>query len=277
MNVLLGHSQKDRKMHCSDGDSVYITGSVHNELVRLLGIDAPEVRGLNLDKLEESKFLYVLDDNLLEYLTPKLTRKSIKIHKELGFKAKEYLEEILDENLTVTFGREVFDRYGRALVYLGDNQEMYNVTLVQSGLAIPYFIFPNAVPLTEEGEYTFDHIETMQKAAAYAQEKTLGIWRVIDDILIPMELRYLTRRELPEKYCVDLGTGVLYPPEMYYRVPIINRLFFYPKDVALAVCMGFQPVRECDSWLHKIWRGLHPESRRRREGPEIPGEILKGT
>jgi hypothetical protein len=159
------------------------------------------------------------------------------------------------------------------LVYLGDGHKMYNVTLVQSGLAIPYFIFPNAVPVTEEGEYTYEHIETMQKAAAYAQENTLGIWEVIDDILIPMELRYLTRREVPEKYCADLETGVLYPPEMYYRVPVVNRLFFYPKDVALAVCMGFNPVRECDSWLHKIWRGLHPGSKRRREGPEIPKHL----
>jgi hypothetical protein len=97
--------------------------------VRLLGIDAPEVRGLDLDKLEESKFLYVLDDNLLEYLTPKLTRKSIETHKKLGFKARDYLESILDENLTVTFGREVFDRYGRPLVFLGDGHKMYNVTL----------------------------------------------------------------------------------------------------------------------------------------------------
>jgi hypothetical protein len=55
-------------------------------------------------------------------LTPKLTRKSIEIHKKLGFKGREYLENILDENLEVTFGREVFDRYGRPLVYLGDGQ-----------------------------------------------------------------------------------------------------------------------------------------------------------
>lgn len=66
-------------------------------------------------------------DNLLEYLTPKLTRKSIETHKNLGFKACEYLESILDENLTVTFGRETFDQYGGPLVYLGDGQEMYTV------------------------------------------------------------------------------------------------------------------------------------------------------
>jgi endonuclease YncB( thermonuclease family) len=85
--------------------------------------------------LSKSKILIL---KLREYLTPKLTRKSIETHKNLGFKAREYLEKILDENLTVTFGREVFDRYGRPLVYLGDGHKMYNVTLIQSGLAIPY-------------------------------------------------------------------------------------------------------------------------------------------
>ncbi|MGD2249716.1 MAG: thermonuclease family protein [Candidatus Methanofastidiosia archaeon] len=269
MNVLLGHSQKDRKKHCADGDSVYITGSFCNELVRLVGIDALETRGLDLDKLEESMAFYVLDDKLLKYLRPKLTEESIETHKQLGFKAKEYLESILAENLRVSFGEEVFDRYGRALVYVGDGQEVYNVTLVKEGLAIPYFIFPNAVPLTDEGEYSFDHIKTMQKVTTCAQEKKLGIWKVLDDILIPMELRYLTRREPPEKYCADLQTGVLYPPQMYYTVALVDRLFFYPKDVILAVCMGFNPVAECDSWLHKIWRGLHPE-RVLRERPEIP-------
>jgi endonuclease YncB( thermonuclease family) len=268
MNVLLGHSVHDRTKHCADGDSVYITGSVHNELVRLVGIDALETRGLDLDKLEESGFLHVLDDSLSEYLKPKLTEESIEIHKRLGFKAKEYLESILAENVRVSFGEEVFDRYGRALVYLGDGQEVYNVSMVKEGLAIPYFIFPNAVPLTEEGEYTFDHIEKMQEVTKYAQEKNLGIWGVIDDILLPMELRYLTRRGLPEKFCADLQTGVLYPPEKYYIVALVDRLFFYPKDVVLAVCMGFKPVRECDSWLHKIWRGVHPEPVH-RERPEI--------
>ncbi|MGD2250696.1 MAG: hypothetical protein PVF58_20050 [Candidatus Methanofastidiosia archaeon] len=62
--------------------------------------------------------------------------------------------------------------------------------------------------------------------------------------------------------------------DKYYMAPIMNRLFFYPQDVALAVCMGFNPVRGCDSWLHKIWRGLHPESRK-KEKAEIPGKVLK--
>jgi hypothetical protein len=72
--------------------------------VRLLGIDALETRGLNLDKLEKSKFLYVLDDNLVEYLKPKLTEKSIETHNRLGFKAKDFLESILFENVKVSFG-----------------------------------------------------------------------------------------------------------------------------------------------------------------------------
>jgi endonuclease YncB( thermonuclease family) len=118
MYVLLGYNSHNPDVHCSDGDSVYITGSAHNELVRLLGIDAFEVRGLNLEKLEECKFFYVLDSSLRKHLEPRLTDESIETHKQLGFKAKDYLEEILKENLSMTFGKEVFDRHGRALVYL---------------------------------------------------------------------------------------------------------------------------------------------------------------
>jgi endonuclease YncB( thermonuclease family) len=48
INVLLGYSEKDENSHCFDGDSVYVGGSVVNNLVRLAGIDAPETRGLSL-------------------------------------------------------------------------------------------------------------------------------------------------------------------------------------------------------------------------------------
>ena len=43
IDVALGCSQKDADKHCFDGDSVYVSGSVKNQLVRLAGIDAPEI------------------------------------------------------------------------------------------------------------------------------------------------------------------------------------------------------------------------------------------
>lgn len=39
-------------------------------------------------------------------------------YKKLGFEAREYLNNILEEELVMSFEKEVFDRYGRALVYL---------------------------------------------------------------------------------------------------------------------------------------------------------------
>ena len=44
LHVSLGHSVRDPEKHCSDGDSPYISGSFRNTLVRLVGIDAFEVR-----------------------------------------------------------------------------------------------------------------------------------------------------------------------------------------------------------------------------------------
>jgi len=39
-------------------------------------------------------------------------------YKKLGFEAREYLNNILEEELVMSFEKEVFDRYRRALVYL---------------------------------------------------------------------------------------------------------------------------------------------------------------
>jgi endonuclease YncB( thermonuclease family) len=261
MYVVLGCSPRNPEKHCSDGDSTYLSGEFENVLFRLMGIDAFEVRGMNIDHLLESKFLYNLDRSLRNYIKPKLTENMMKIHKNLGIQATNYLESFLEEELTVSFRDQVLDRYGRPLVYLfrRDNQEScnsYNVELVRSGWAIPYFIYPNAVSFTEEGEWEYDIIRLLQDASIDAREENLGVWPYIHDILIPMELRFLTRRELPTKYCADVQNNLLYPPQQYYRVPIENRLFFYEKDVIAALQKGFKPTYFCDAYLHRIWRVL---------------------
>jgi endonuclease YncB( thermonuclease family) len=256
IKVVRGHSDRDPDSHCSDGDSLYITSSVENELVRLLGIDAPEIRGMNLYYLKRSGFLDTLDDHLQKYLQPKLTKESIGIHKNLGFQAKDYLESILEEDLLLSFGEEVFDRYERLLVYLSAAKgKSYNVLLIQAGYALPYLIYPNAVTPSEDGEWNYKKIEEIQKVTIRAKKNSLGVWAHID-ILLPMELRFLTRREKPAKYCADLETNILYPPEHYFKVPIENRLFFYPRDVVLAVLHGFKPTLDASQWLLKVWSAL---------------------
>ena len=265
MYVQLGHSSKNPEQHCFDGDSSYVTGSFENTLVRLLGVDAPEIRGPNLYYLRKSGFLNGLDGSLRKYLEPKLTNESIGIHKNLGFEARDFLESILEEELILSFEREVFDRYERPLVYLSaKNQDTYNLKLVQAGYAIPYFIYPNAVSLTEEGEFTYDTLEKFQDAAVKAKRNNLSIWEYIDRTLLPMELRFLTKRELPVKYCADLERNLLYSPQYYFKVPIENRLFFYPKDVLTALQKKFRPTQDCDGWLHKVWKALREEERREK-------------
>jgi endonuclease YncB( thermonuclease family) len=271
IQVTLSHSKRDPDSHCSDGDSLYITGSVENELVRLLGIDAPEIRGLSLYYLKKSGFLDTLDDQLQQYLQPKLTKESIETHKNLGFEARDYLESILEEDLLLSFGKEVFDRYERLLVYLSATKgKSYNLLLIQAGYALPYLIYPNAVSPTEDGEWNYRKIEEIQKATTRAREYNLGIWAHID-ILVPTELRFLTRREKPAKYCADLETNILYPPEHYFKVPIENRLFFYPIDVVLAVQHGFKPTPYTDQWLSRVWNALQEPQEQEHE---IKKEIL---
>jgi len=191
----------------------------------------------------------------------RLSRKgthSIRIHKDLGFKARDYLESILEEELILSFGTEIFDRYERPLVYLSaENQDTYNLRLVRAGYYIPYFIYPNAVSPAEDGEWSYDTLQEFREATVEAADSNLGIWRYMDYSLIPMELRYLTRREPPLKYCADLENDLLYSPQYYFKIPIEDRLFFYPKDVLLALQKEFKPAPECEGWLHRVWRSLH--------------------
>jgi len=63
---------------------------------------------------------------------------------------RDFLESILEEDLVLSPEREVFDRYERPLVYLSaEDQNTYNLRLVQTGHAIPYFIYPNAHPYVQ--------------------------------------------------------------------------------------------------------------------------------
>ena len=258
LNVTRGHSPQNPERHCSDGDSSYVTGSFENTLMRLANIDAFEIRGLSLYYLEKSGFLDRLKRQLREHLEPKLTQNSIQIHKELGHKTWDYFESILEEELVVTFERETFDRHARPLVQLSarDSQDTYNLKLIQAGHALPYFIYPNAVSPTNDDEWNYDAMQVLRDAAIEAKKNNLGIWKYLENTLLSMELRFLTRRELPKKYCANLDLKYLYPPQSYFMVPIENRLFFYPKDILTSVEMGFRPTPSCGEWLHKVWRAV---------------------
>ena len=89
-----------------------------------------------------------------------------------------------------------------------------------------------------------------------AKDKRKYIWQYKNTI-IPMELRFLTNRSLPEKYCADLENDLLYSPQYYFKVAIEDRLFFYPGDVLIAIENEFRPTSDCGKWLYEVWRILN--------------------
>jgi hypothetical protein len=74
-----------------------------------------EVKSLSLYYLEECKFLQRLPKPLQQQLKPLPTQKSIGMHKQLGDEARTFLEFLVKEEMVLTFGDEVFDKYGSNL------------------------------------------------------------------------------------------------------------------------------------------------------------------
>jgi endonuclease YncB( thermonuclease family) len=240
IRVVLGHASTNPEKCCSDGDSLYVTGSAENVLVRLLGIDAFEVKGMSLYYLEESKFLQKLPAPLQEHLKPLLTQKSIRTHKQLGNEATTFLEFLVKEEMTLTLGDEVFDKYGRILAYVWDGDTSLNDTLIKEGYAIPYFIYPNAVNPRENGEFQYDTLFAMRESTLNARKGKKGIWPHIDSTLLPMELRFLTRREFPSKYCADIDLMMLHPPCSYFKVPIEKQAILLSQRCPISSDPGVQ-------------------------------------
>jgi hypothetical protein len=47
------------------------------------------------------------------------------------------------------------------------------------------------------------------------------------------------KRRGPDRYCADLASGRLHPPQRYHEVLPEDRLFFYPEHLVQALSMGF--------------------------------------
>jgi hypothetical protein len=127
---------------------------------------------------------------------------------------------------------------------------------VKEGFAIPYFIYPNALSPNEYRRFQYHNIKRFREAMWEAHENKKNIWNYTDTVIL-MELRFLTNRSPPGKYCADLENDFLYSPQYYFKVAIEDRLFFYPGDVLIAVENEFRPTSDCGKWLHEAWRILN--------------------
>jgi hypothetical protein len=148
--------------------------------------------------------------------------------------------------------REVFDRYSRLLAYVNaayEKKEMnaiplakrptFNLQMLQEGHAVSIIIYPN-IPKEKD-------LKLAQDAVSNARTGKLGFWKQGSKVLLPYEFRWIVdtiggKRKGPDRYCADITTGQLFPPQQYYKVLPENRLFFFEENIGDAIKIGFKLV-----------------------------------
>lgn len=232
---------------------------------------------------EHGAFGPPLDDALHAYLEPRVGPDCALNHSRHAEAARQGLiAEIgrdVDElfggdwhafKFFVAFATEKVDGYGRLLGFIRPNQEDpppegrrddYNLRLLASGLAPPYFIWPNLDPyrsqesivdaVPEPGDAAppqanaeaRDALSRARSAVAAARGAGAGVFDSQDPLdLFAFELRFLARRSPPDRYVIDLATKDewLLRPQRYWEIE-------NPED-RLFVPAAFVPLFEIKGW-----------------------------
>ncbi|MFY9256307.1 MAG: hypothetical protein WAO83_22825 [Fuerstiella sp.] len=232
------------------------------------------------DSTKWGPFSSVVPDGLKSWIQAKLYGDPGTVHAAHAKAATDDLRsmitkdmEIMGQDITsfsyyLGFGFEVMDGYGRFLCTVNRNQPKrdvptdrpptYNLRMLERGRAFPYFIWPNISP--------WDRPDSMEKAVIpagkakemadanlelklarghvrKAREQHLGIFDSMNPCpLEPFELRFLSRRSLPDRYVIDLSSdgNRLIKPENYYSVS-------HPED-RLWVSSIYVPFFEKHGW-----------------------------
>ncbi len=174
-------------------------------------------------------------------------------------------EQFRTFKLFLEFSYEIFDRFGRLLCYAfpkdmslreNGNNLSYNEIMLHLGIGTPYFIFPNTHGFRDEYEkinslldiipdvrtnkqafYDFmqNDFKLQQSIAAVRGAKKLSnsVWKGENALrLLPFELRYIQRRQAPDRYVMDLSekNPIIYSPTEYHSIRNEGDRFFIPYD-----------------------------------------------
>jgi len=171
----------------------------------------------------------------------------------------------------LAFAGEVMDRYGRLLGYIHPDQpdvpreqrlDSYNERLLEQGWVSPYFIWPNINPFRRAGSVegavpapgTAAELAQREKPlrdarrwVRQAREQQVGLYQAGDPLgLLAFELRFVSRRQPPDRWVVDLGRDdeVLLPPQAYVRIPNPEDRLFVPAE--------YVPLWEQHGWKRDV-------------------------
>jgi len=276
-----------------DGDTINVSPAGHLG-IRFLAIDTPEVSFKNpttnsfidIDRPEWIEYLSNLpngfngSDELKAYLENRLGPNCATNHAEHAEAARIYLVDAINSDMAelgvsekdfplfLVFSYEALDLYGRLLAYVhaGGKSPItnnyfvnYNRRLLESGMAEPYFMFPNIDPFrTRDSVFEAVHgldspgaiLENASKlrhargSVIAAREAGLGVFSTGNPLqLSPFELRFLARKSAPRsRMLINLGgadDSTLYPGDEYFRFPAEDRLW---------VPFEFVPLFETEGW-----------------------------
>jgi endonuclease YncB( thermonuclease family) len=190
-------------------------------------------------------------------------------HARLAKAAEDELEKLAADDMAalgktkenfrffLTFAGEVMDRYGRLLGFLHPDQPdtpagqrlgSYNERLLAAGWVSAYFIWPNINPFRRAGSVVAAvprpggaaelaendaSLRAARGAVAAARRDEVGLYQAGDPLrVLPFELRFLSRRQPPDRWLVDLSSDakVLLPPQAYPDVALPEDRLFIPAE-----------------------------------------------
>jgi endonuclease YncB( thermonuclease family) len=266
-----------------DGDTIYVR-TVGNLGLRFLGIDTPELsftpagarfpvetdapswQEFLADSFAEKFGLKGFDAALKTHLQGRLGKGCAENHHRHAVAARDALRAEVDADMRaqhrdkdtfvfhVRFAREAIDAYGRFLGYVNrrdagkDRPLTYNERLLQAGLALPYFIWPNVNPFRKQSSLLDAVPKPDRIVETAARERTLrearqwvkqvrtgkrGVFAADDPLrLAPFELRYLGKGAPPRRWVADLAheTGELKHPQRYFEIADAEDRLFVPEE-----------------------------------------------
>jgi hypothetical protein len=280
-----------------DGDTagIHLQGSVP---IRFLGVDSPEKAidlavaqgGNDLDSPQWESYLtnpfdpqfgpFELDQDLVIHLTTRIGSGAGVNHRFHANNAQAALIDMVQADMAelgqdattfryfIAFSFEVFDSNGRFLAFINRNQPdpnlpslrplPYNERILQTGAALPYFIWPNIDPFRDVSlldavispgmaNKVAEATPALRRARKFVQQARLngdGVFNPANPLRFEaFEIRYLGRREAPNRAVIDLSRDedVILRPQSYFRIPNPeDRLFIPAPFIPLFVSRGWR-------------------------------------
>lgn len=251
-------------------DTPEVSFSLPGPALRFKSLEAPEWNEFLSTALSNrwGEFDRQVPTGLRDWLKFRLTDEAGTDHFQHASRATQTLRDLVTRDMEIMqqdpasfgyymgFGFEVMDGYGRFLCTINRDQPKrsdpaprpptYNLRMLERGVAFPYFIWPNVSPwdrpdsvakaviepgmanqLAEENR----ELKTARDFVRTARTKHLGIYdTMVPCALEPFELRFLSRRQLPSRYVMDLtsDSDELIRPEEYYSVPFPEDRLWIP-------------------------------------------------